>query len=291
MFYNLSLAIRYKFDRPAGAGRQVLRITPANLPGVQQVLSSAVTITPRPLERHHFTDFFGNEVIEIVMAAGLSAIAINMTARVERLPSGGGMDFSPPLAGLVDELAAFTQIGPHSPHHHLGPSARIPMVPAIASFAANAAAGAQTVREAVVQLGQALNDTMVFDADATEVDTPIAEAFAGRHGVCQDMSQIMIAGLRSLGIPAAYVAGFLRTLPPPGKARLEGADAMHAWVRAWTGNEAGWVEYDPTNACFADTDHIVVGYGRDYADAAPVTGMLRYDGSQNGSHSVDIVAG
>ena len=89
---------------------------------------------------------------------------------------------------------------------------------------------------------------MRYDPDATEVDTPLAEAFAARHGVCQDFSHIMIAGLRSLGIPAGYVSGFLRTMPPPGKPRLEGADAMHAWVRAWCGAEAGWIEYDPTNA-------------------------------------------
>ncbi len=98
----------------------------------------------------------------------------------------------------------------------------------------------------------------------------------------------MIAGLRSLGVPAAYVTGFLRTLPPPGQKRLEGADAMHAWVRAWTGTESGWMEYDPTNACLVDLDHIVVGYGRDYADAAPVTGVIRLDSDQSGTHSVDI---
>ena len=127
-----------------------------------------------------------------------------------------------------------------------------------------------------------------FDSTATAVATLPAEAFALRRGVCQDFAQIMICGLRALGIPAAYVAGFLRTLPPQGKPRLAGADAMHAWTRAWTGSEAGWVEYDPTNACFTDTNHIVVGYGRDYCDVAPVTGRLRLDGSQKGSHAVDL---
>ena len=98
----------------------------------------------------------------------------------------------------------------------------------------------------------------------------------------------MIAGLRALGIPAGYVSGFLRTQPPPGRPRLEGADAMHAWVRAWTGIEAGWTEYDPTNACFVSADHVVIGYGRDYSDTAPITGSLRLSGSQIGSHGVDI---
>ena len=98
----------------------------------------------------------------------------------------------------------------------------------------------------------------------------------------------MIACLRGVGIPAGYVSGLLRTIPPPGKERLAGADAMHAWVRAWAGEEMGWVDYDPTNACFARNDHIDVGFGRDYDDVAPVTGRLRLDGRQSGSHSVDI---
>jgi transglutaminase-like putative cysteine protease len=129
---------------------------------------------------------------------------------------------------------------------------------------------------------------MTFDADATHVDTPVAEAFAARRGVCQDYAQIMLAGLRGLGVPAAYVSGFLRTVPPPGRPRLVGADAMHAWVRVWTGRDSGWMDYDPTNACTVGADHVEVGAGRDYADCAPVTGVLRLDGSQSTGHSVDM---
>jgi transglutaminase-like putative cysteine protease len=129
---------------------------------------------------------------------------------------------------------------------------------------------------------------MRFDAAATTVETPATEAFAARHGVCQDFTHIMIIALRSLGIPAGYVSGYLRTLPPPGQERLEGADAMHAWVSAWCGPGVGWVEYDPTNAVFAGTDHIVVAYGRDYADVAPVRGAMRTAGGQTSSQSVDV---
>ena len=99
----------------------------------------------------------------------------------------------------------------------------------------------------------------------------------------------MIAGLRGLGIPAGYVSGFLRTIPPPGKERLEGADAMHAWVRVWCGREAGWQEFDPTNGIRASNDHITVGYGRDYSDVAPIVGVLRTTGSQTGEQAVDVI--
>ena len=99
----------------------------------------------------------------------------------------------------------------------------------------------------------------------------------------------MIAGLRGLGVPAGYVSGFLRTIPPPGKERLEGADAMHAWVRVWCGREAGWLEFDPTNGMRAGDDHITVGYGRDYSDVAPIVGIVKIAGGQAAEQSVDVI--
>ena len=134
-----------------------------------------------------------------------------------------------------------------------------------------------------------MHSDMKFDAKATDVDTPIADAFANRHGVCQDFSQIMICALRSIGVPAGYVSGFLRTIPPEGKPRLQGADAMHAWVRVRCGGKGGWAEYDPTNAIFAGADHVVIARGRDYSDVAPVKGILRTSGKQSSKHAVDMV--
>ncbi|MFC3168634.1 transglutaminase family protein [Paracoccus fontiphilus] len=290
MLYRLRLSIRYDFARPTGAGRQLLRISPADLPGLQKVQQTSITITPPPAERSHFTDFFGNEVTQVVLPAGLTHIRFDMAGRVLRLGDESELDLSATLDSLPGDLRDVTDLGPHSPHHFVRPSPRIPLVPPIVDFARSACGDAATVREAVECVGHAIHDHMRFDARATEVDTPIADAFSGQHGVCQDFSQIMISGLRGLGIPAAYVSGFLRTVPPPGKPRLEGADAMHAWVRAWTGAEAGWCEYDPTNACFVAANHVTIGYGRDYSDVAPVTGSTRLAGSQTGSHSVDIVA-
>ncbi|MDP5307838.1 transglutaminase family protein [Paracoccus spongiarum] len=289
MRYRLRLTIRHDFRRPIGAGRQLLRICPRDIPGLQQVLRCHVAADPEPLEEAWFRDFFGNEVIELVLPAGLSSLRFDMTAQILRHSTSSSLDLSAPLPRLGEELAEITDLGPDSPHHFLAASPHIPAVPEITAFAARSSRDAGTACAAVEQLGHALHRIMRFDPEATEVDTPIATAFAGRHGVCQDFSQIMIAALRSLGIPAAYVSGFLRTLPPPGRPRLEGADAMHAWVRAWTGIEAGWVEFDPTNACFVSADHVTIGYGRDYSDTAPVTGMMRLVGSQTGTHSVDLV--
>ena len=121
------------------------------------------------------------------------------------------------------------------------------------------------------------------------METPMIEAFERREGVCQDFTHIMISCLRGIGIPAGYVSGYLRTIPPPGKERLEGADAMHAWVRAWCGNEMGWVEFDPTNNAMTGEDHIVIARARDYFDVAPVKGITRSAGEHTTSQAVDVV--
>ncbi len=134
-----------------------------------------------------------------------------------------------------------------------------------------------------------INNDFTYDGEATTVATRARDAFELRRGVCQDFTHVMIAGLRGLGIPAGYVSGFLRTIPPAGKERLEGADAMHAWVKVWCGREAGWIEFDPTNDMLASNDHIVVGYGRDYSDVAPIVGVLKTTGGQEAEQSVDVI--
>ena len=286
--YALRLSIQYDFDRPTGAGRQLFRVLPADVAGLQIVQQATVTLTPDVQEQGAFQDFFGTRVVEVAMPPGLTRLDMNMTATVSRMADDGLLDISTPLRDLAAERAMLRDVGPQSPHHFDRPSRRIPASAQISAFAMDHAAGCVTARDAIETLGRAVHRHMVFDAEATSVDTAPAEAFDLGRGVCQDYAQIMVGGLRALGVPAAYVAGYLRTDPPPGKPRLTGADAMHAWVRAWAGAEMGWVDYDPTNACFARNDHIDIGFGRDYDDVAPVTGRLRLDGSQSGRHSVDI---
>lgn len=286
--YAMQVAFQYAFDRPTGAGRQLFRILPAEIHGLQSLLRAEVRIEPDPIETGEFTDFFGTRVIELVMPAGLTELEFVLEAEVERIAPQIGLDISAPRDRLAQEIADCHGVEPGAPHHFLTATKRIPHVPAIAAHAHEATHKAATTREAVEMLGLALHRDIQFKTGATDVNTSPARAFELRRGVCQDFAQIMVAGLRSLGIPAAYVGGYLRTLPPSGQPRLVGADASHAWVRAWCGTETGWVDYDPTNACFALGDHIDIGFGRDYDDVAPVLGVMRLDGNQAGSHSVDI---
>lgn len=290
MLYDIRLRIDYDYTRPAAEGRQILRLLPADLPGVQRVLSARLDIRPKPAERTEFSDFFGNRVTDVVMAGGHATARFDALAQVERLHRPLPVDLSPPVAGLGADIGSVRGLGPTLPHHFCGPSPRIGAVAAISAYADTATRATATTLRAVETLGRALHADMIFDSDATTVDTLPAEAFARRTGVCQDFAQVMIAGLRGVGVPAGYVSGYLRTAPPLGKARLEGADAMHAWVMAWCGRAVGWVEYDPTNACFVTDQHITIARGRDYGDVSPVSGVLRIAGAQTSRQAVDVVA-
>jgi transglutaminase-like putative cysteine protease len=287
MIYDIVLRLSHSYANPATGGRHLARLMPADLPGEQRLIAGHLDILPDPSERADRTDFFGNRATGFAFRGAFDEVALTLLARVDRRgppPPGPSL----PLADLPQSLSSVQSLGPEAPVHFRAAS---PLVPALARVSAYALAQTRpgmTALDAVSALGEALHRDMRYDPEATEVDTPMAEAFAARHGVCQDFSHIMIAGLRGLGIPAGYVSGLLRTTPPPGKPRLEGADAMHAWVRAWCGPQAGWVEYDPTNAVFAGETHIVVARGRDYSDVSPIKGVLRVSGSQSGRHSVDV---
>jgi transglutaminase-like putative cysteine protease len=287
MIYDIVLRLSHSYANPATGGRHLARLMPADLPGEQRLIAGHLDILPGPSERTDRSDFFGNRATDFAFRGAFDEVALTLLARVDRRgPPPLGLSL--PLADLPQSLSAVQSLGPEAPVHFRASSPLVPVLAQVSAYALAQTRPGMTARDAVSALGQALHRDMRYDPEATEVDTPVAEAFAARHGVCQDFSHIMIAGLRSLGIPAGYVSGLLRTTPPPGKPRLEGADAMHAWVRAWCGPQAGWVEYDPTNAVFAGETHIVVARGRDYSDVSPIKGVLRVSGSQSGRHSVDV---
>ncbi len=288
MIYDIRLNITHSYAQPAGNSRHLLRVLPQTVPGRQQLSSYLIDVAPMPDHRTDRTDFFGTALTTITHADPHLEMTIQMACRVTMAPPLPWNDTSLALPQLQDQVRTCRDLAPAAPVHFLGPSYRLAPNADIAAFARDLAKSGDTVAQTTIRLGKALHDAMTFDATATTVDTPAAQAFAQRRGVCQDFTHIMIIALQSLGIPAAYVSGYLRTLPPPGKPRLEGVDAMHAWVRAWCGPAMGWIEYDPTNATLISTDHIVVGYGRDYADVSPILGHLRLAGAPVSKQTVDV---
>jgi len=287
--YDITLKITYEFDTPAESNRTLLRIQPLQS-GHQQLISGLLTTDPGPDDRRDGQDFFGNATVAVSHVRPASEISFRFAGRVRRDTSGGSRAASTPLSGLRSELAGLHSIAASSPHHFTGPTDRVPYSPDIAAFAGGLVQPDMPALDAIWALSSALHTTMTFDAEATDVNTAPMDAFHERRGVCQDFSHILIAALRSVGVPAGYVSGFLRTIPPEGQPRLAGADAMHAWVRAWCGSECGWIEIDPTNNLLVADDHVAVAIGRDYSDVAPVKGSHWASAGHSTKHEVDMVS-
>lgn len=289
MIYDIRLTIATDYGGAASTGRHLVCVMPRDLGPDQRLVAGLLTLFPVPARRHDRTDFFGNSIVEFAIDTPHNGVEVSVQARVERLLAGTLPQDAASLSALADHLARCRDMGPDSPVHFVAASPRVPLNGPMTRFALRQIDPAMDAAQAVVAIGHALHTTMQFDPRATTVDTPVTEAFAKRQGVCQDFSHIMIACLRGIGIPAGYVSGYLRTQPPPGKKRLEGTDAMHAWVRAWCGPHAGWLAFDPTNDRIADQSHIVVAHGRDYADVSPIRGILRGTGGQTSRQSVDVI--
>ncbi len=288
MIYAIRLTIAHFYEQPAANSRHLIRVLPSTLPNRQDLMAHRLEISPEPDARSEAIDFFGNKTSSCAHRDHHRDMAIRLSCHVQMHPRAPWRDMSPGVTQLRTIHQNLRDLGPSSPLHFLGPTGRLPPDRAICDFAQDLFDPSSTTAGNVIRIGKAIHDAMIFDATATTVDTDAAEAFRLRRGVCQDFSHIMIIGLQALGIPAGYVSGYLRTLPPPGGVKLEGADAMHAWVRAWCGPDQGWIEYDPTNATLVGTDHIVAGYGRDYSDVSPVRGYLRSSGGQQNTQAVDV---
>lgn len=287
MLYRIKLQITYAYDRPVARGRHLICVVPQSIPGRQSVRNSHLSIQPHPDDRRDRYDHFGNAVTEIGLHQPHSKITVHMETEVERhaLPL---RDTSPPLDQLPGSLDKSREVLDTAPWSFVTPSPRVANDPVIAGFARAQVLPGMSTYDAVIAVGQALYGVMTFDPTTTQVDTPPHVAFEAKSGVCQDYAHIMICALRALGVPCAYVSGYLRTLPPPGMARLEGVDAMHAWIRAWCGPDMGWVAYDPTNRTLAGQDHVVAAMGRDYADVSPIKGVVLTSGGQRSQQMVDV---
>lgn len=288
MKFDIRLTITHRYNQPATNGRHLIRVLPKTIVGRQTLLTHQLKVFPAPDMMSARNDFFGSSATTCTHKAAHSEMSIQLVSTVEMLPMIPWQDRSEGISSTKTQWQNSVDLSAHSPVHFLGPTYRLSPEKAITAFALDTYQPTISTAQNVIRIGKALHDIMTFDGRATTVDTDAADAFAIKRGVCQDFSHIMILALQALGIPAGYVSGYLRTLPPAGGVKLAGADAMHAWVRAWCGDAQGWIEYDPTNATLAGMDHIVVGYGRDYADVSPVSGHLRSSGGQVNTQAVDV---
>ena len=289
MRFDVTHVTVYDWGAPAPVADCRLRLTPT-VRRHQKIHDTRLVIDPSPDHVADEIDFFGNRVTRIAFRAPHSRLTLRATATVtvDPLPALAP-EASPPWEQIAEHTARARSLAADDPIHFVFPSRHVALTPAVTRWTAETFTPGRPVLEAVLALTKRIREDFDYAPGVTDVATPLARVFEERRGVCQDFAHVMIAGLRGLGLPAAYVGGYLRTLPPPGKPRLEGADAMHAWIEAWCGPALGWIGFDPTNGILASDDHIVVAVGRDYADTAPVVGILSSSGDQGLSVAVDVV--
>jgi transglutaminase-like putative cysteine protease len=288
MIYDVRQVTTYAYASPAAYAQHILRLVPIARER-QRVTAAALDIDPAPVRRREGRDFFENRTTTIEIDAPHNTLVVKLAARITVEPvAAADFDATPPWESVREMTIASHDLGPQSPVHFIYPSRLISLDPEIRDYVGESFPAGRPILAGAVEVMKRIKADFTYELGATTVTTAPSMSFALRRGVCQDFAHIMISGLRGLGLPAAYVSGYLRTVPRSGAARLEGADAMHAWVMVWCG-DAGWWGLDPTNALIASDDHVVLAIGRDYADAAPIGGVMLGSGQQRLSTAVDVI--
>ena len=288
MLYDIHHVTRFRYAKPVAFARCNLRLEPIAWPG-QRVEEHALSVEPGGRLSPARDGAGVAHVTRLLVDSPVDELVIESRARVlvdRPVPMPG--DGDPTLAEIASWARESADASATGPAAYLYPTALIPLDPEIGAWCAGELDPGRGALEAGIALARLIQREFRFDPGATVVDTPPAEAFRRRHGVCQDFAQVMISGLRWAGLPAAYASGYIRTLPPPGEARLQGADATHAWVLLWCGPAHGWVGLDPTNGIWMAGDHVLIAMGRDYADIAPVDGVVLGSGAQEMTVAVDV---
>jgi len=288
MTYEVSHRTRSRYSQSVRFARCNLRLEPVAWEG-QRLERHEIRVTPEAELSRPPAPGYPVNLRRMVIDRVTSEVVIESRFRVHvdrKVPEVRADD--PGVAVVANMARSSHDLSPTSPANYLSASPLIALDPDIATWMAGELSPDRGIVEAGYAIARRIHDEFKYDGNATMTDTPPREAFEKRHGVCQDFAQVMIAGLRAHGLPAAYVSGYLRTIPPPGKPRLVGADATHAWVMLWCGPVRGWIGFDPTNACAMAGDHIVTAVGRDYSDVAPVDGIFLGRGAQKIDVAVDV---
>lgn len=289
MIYELRQETRYVYAAAVPYSSHVARLLPVDRKG-QTVRQATLAIAPTPAERRETTDFFGNRICHFALDRPHDELTVRLDAEVEVAPAEPYLAALTPSSEEVRALAAASSDpGADSPVHGLFASPSVPLDAAITRYAGLSFPARRPMLEGAIELMKRIKGDFAYVLGATDADTSPSEAFVARKGVCQDFAHVMIAGLRGLALPARYVSGYLRTEPPPGQARLEGADATHAWAEVWCGGEAGWVGLDPTNGIVVGEDHLVLAIGRDYSDVSPLDGVIVASGAHSLTVAVDVI--
>ncbi|TKB08625.1 transglutaminase family protein [Desulforhopalus sp. IMCC35007] len=289
MIYRVTHNTGYKYSLPASLSQNELFLFPRNTPS-QEVIESRLIIDPQPQYLHSRTDYFGNTAHVFMVQHPHDALAISVTSLVKTSkPVVPAPCNTMPWEKVVQRL-----ISPAGPldldaQQFVFSSPLVSYDSDFVNYVRPSFSSDTPVLVGAADLVQRIFREFAYDKLASNVETTVKQVLSNRKGVCQDFALVAISCLRSLGLAARYVSGYLETFPPPGKPKLVGSDASHAWISVYI-PDFGWVDLDPTNNLIANETYITVAWGRDYGDVSPVKGVVMGGGLHVLSVMVDVSA-
>lgn len=287
MRYAVSHRTAYQYRTPVAQSHHVVHLKPRMLPR-QTLVHHSLLIDPAPVAMSDVVDYYGNLTTLLRIDETHTEFIVHARSTVD-------LAFAPfpdLMAGPAWEDVARLNWQPGGTmdievSQFIARSRHVPYSDDIAAFARASFTPGRPILDGAMHLTQRIFSEFRFDAKATDVSTPVARVLEIKRGVCQDFAHLTLAVMRSLGLPARYVSGYLMTRPPPGQIKLKGADASHAWISVWS-PYAGWIDFDPTNGIIPEREHITVAFGRDYDDISPISGVLLGGGEQTMVVAVDV---
>ncbi|HEY2409701.1 MAG TPA: transglutaminase family protein [Polyangiaceae bacterium] len=279
---------RYEYESPVVHAHHAAHLAPRVLQ-FQRVSGHTLSATPEPAALHEQHDYFGNRMhlIEILREHDQLEVTAQTYIGLEERDTPEGLAARVTWEDAVERLAADRGLVEVSEFSFDSPLVRAHSL--LGAYARDTFQPRRALLDAVLELNQRIHGEFVYDPRATDVSTPLAQVLRDRRGVCQDFAHVAVGSLRSLGLAARYVSGYLETQPPPGVARLVGADASHAWASVYIPG-FGWFDFDPTNAVLAGLGHVTIGWGRDFSDVSPLKGVVHGGGQHRVTVAVDVEA-
>lgn len=278
--YSVVHETLYTYQSMVTLSQQYLHLTPRSF-SYQQSESHQLRIEPTQEDGSDGHDYFGNITRHLAITVPhktllvLAESVVVLKPRVALSQIKGTRSWE----SLRDSVQHDKSIAGLEACRYLYASPHVNLSAELEEYALISYTEGRPLLDAALDLTQRIFEDFEFDDKATEISTPLEEVLKGRRGVCQDFAQLMIGCLRSLGLPARYVSGYILTHPPAGQPRMIGADASHAWVSVFC-PELGWIDFDPTNRCLVQTEHITLGWGRDFSDVTPMRGIVLGGGEQ-----------
>ena len=277
--YHVIHETSYDYSAAVSSARQIAHLTPRATEW-QTVREHRLDIAPPPSEQSQEEDFFGNPITRFAHDSGFDEQVIRAESLVDVRSHAPAPDAtSPDWRDARNICANGAPAVRFELAQYCASSDMAPALPQAAEYAQSSLREGAPWLTSLLDLTRRIHTDFVFDPAATTLTTPVLEIIENKRGVCQDFAHLMISCLRSFGLPARYVSGYILTRPPAGRPRLIGADASHAWVSAYC-PQLGWVDFDPTNGKLADAEFITLGWGRDFADVTPLRGVLLGSGTQ-----------